>query len=46
MKKILMTLAVVLCCAMTMPVLTSCSIEDNPASNPVQEDLAEATILW
>ena len=46
MKKILMTLAVVLCCAMTMPVLTSCSIEDNPASNPVQEDLAEATIMW
>ena len=46
MKKILMTLAAVLCCAMTMPVLTSCSIEDNPASNPVQEDLAEATIMW
>ena len=41
-----MTLAAVLCCAMTMPVLTSCSIEDNPASNPVQEDLAEATIMW
>jgi predicted metalloendopeptidase len=31
MKKILMTLAAVLCCAMTMPVLTSCAIEDNPA---------------
>jgi predicted metalloendopeptidase len=30
MKKNLMTLAAVLCCAMTMPVLTSCSIEDNP----------------
>ena len=31
MKKILMTFADVLCCAMTMPVLTSCTIEDNPA---------------
>jgi len=26
-----MTFAAVLCCAMTMPVLTSCTIEDNPA---------------
>ena len=31
MKKILMTLAAVLCCAMTTTTLTSCSIEDNPA---------------
>ena len=31
MKKILMTLAAVLCCAMIMPMLTSCAIEDNPA---------------
>lgn len=46
MKKILMTLAAVLCCAMTTPMLTSCSIDDNPAPNPVQEDLAEATIMW
>jgi hypothetical protein len=29
-----------------MPVLTSCSVEDTPASNPVQEELAEATIIW
>ena len=27
-----MTLAAVLCCAMTMPMLTSCTVEDNPAS--------------
>ena len=46
MKKIVMTLAAVLCCAMTTPILTSCSIDDNPAPNPVQEDLAEATIMW
>ena len=31
MKKILMTLAAVFCCAMTTTTLTSCSIEDNPA---------------
>jgi len=35
MKKILMTLAAVLCCIITMPILTSCSIEDNPAPIPV-----------
>ena len=46
MKRIVMTLAAVLCCAMTTPILTSCSIDDNPAPNPVQEDLAEATIMW
>ncbi|MBR4643936.1 MAG: hypothetical protein IKO73_02085 [Bacteroidaceae bacterium] len=36
MKKILMTLAIVLCCWMTMPMLTSCSSdnEDNPTTNP------------
>ena len=46
MKKILMTLAAVLCCSMTMPMFTSCSVDDNPAPNPVEEDLAEATIMW
>ena len=46
MKKILMTFAAVLCCAMSTPVLTSCSVDDNPTPNPVQDDLAEATILW
>ena len=30
-----MTLAAVLCYAITMPMLTSCSIEDNPAPTPV-----------
>ena len=30
-----MTLAAVLCCAMTTTTLTSCSIEDNPAPQPV-----------
>ena len=37
MKKIFMTLAAVLCCAITMPMLTSCTIEDNPV--PVTDDL-------
>ena len=47
MKKILMTLAAILCCAMTMPMLTSCiSVNDNPAPNPVQDNLADATIIW
>ncbi len=46
MKKYLMTLAAVLCCAMTSTMLTSCSVEDNPAPDPVQEELAEATIMW
>ena len=48
MKKILMTLAAVLCCAMTTTTLTSCSIEDNPVSNPVAEpdNRAEATIMY
>ena len=30
----------------TMPILTSCSVDDNPTPNPVQDDLAEATIIW
>ena len=46
MKKILMTLAAVLCCMMTMPMFTSCSVDDNPAPNPVQEDLAEYTLMY
>ena len=44
MKKILMA-AAALCC-MTMPMLTSCSVDDNPAPNAVPEELAEATIMW
>ena len=44
MKKILTTLAAVLCCAMTTTVLTSCSISDNPV--PVTDngrwDLSDA----
>ena len=35
MKKIMMTLAAVLCCAMTMTVFTSCSKDnDNPEPEP------------
>lgn len=45
MKKILITLAAITL-LMAMPVLTSCSVEDIPATNPVQEELAEATIIW
>ena len=45
MKKTLMTHAVITL-LMTMLVLTSCSVEDNPAPNPIQEELAEATIIW
>ena len=47
MKKILMTLAAVLCCAMTTTVFTACSdIIDNPAPQPEQESLAEYTIMY
>ena len=40
MKKILMTLAAVLCCAMNMQMLTSCSVEnsDNPAGDPTHDN--------
>ena len=31
---------------MTMTVLTSCSVDDNPAPNPVQEELAEYTLMY
>ena len=34
MKKIVLMLAAILCCAMTMPMFTSCSVEDNPISDP------------
>ena len=37
MKKILMTLAAVLSCAMTTSVFTACSIEDNPAPEVVTD---------
>ena len=46
MKKIMMTLAAVLCCSMTTTVLTSCTIEDNPAPQPEQESQAEYTIMY
>lgn len=53
MKKCLMTIAAVLCCAMTMTVVTSCTndIGDNPVINPEpidqdEDDLADATIMW
>lgn len=49
MKKILMTLAAVLCCAMTMTVLTACSNDndDNPVTPPEPEkELAEYTIMY
>ena len=42
-----MTLAAVLCCAMTMAVLTACSDKnDNPVTPPEPEQLAEYTILY
>ena len=42
-----MTLAAVLCCAMTMTVFTACSENsDNPAPQPESEQLAEYTILY
>ena len=47
MKKVLMTCAAVLCCVMTIAVLTACSdITDNPAPQPEQENLAEYTIMY
>ena len=42
-----MTLAAVLCCAMTMAVFTACSEKtDNPAPQPEQESQAEYTIMY
>ena len=43
-----MTLAAVLCCAMTTTVFTACSIDkvDNPVTPPEPEQLAEYTILY
>ena len=50
MKKILTTLAAILCCAMTMTVFTACTSDndDNPVNPTVdpEEELADATILW
>ena len=48
MKKILMTWAAVLCCAMTMTVFTACTDnDDNPVTPPEPEkELAECTIMW
>ena len=42
MKKVLFFFSAV----MMLTFQTSCSVDDNPAPNPVQEDLAEATIMW
>ena len=43
-----MTLVAILCCAIAIPMLTSCTSDndDNPAPNPVQDNLADATIIW
>ncbi|MBO4801472.1 MAG: hypothetical protein J5545_06340 [Bacteroidaceae bacterium] len=46
MKKYLLTLAAVLCTAMSMTVLTSCSVEDNPVNpQPQPENVADVTII-
>jgi len=49
-KKIMMTLAAVLCCWVTMTMFTACDINnvDNPVNPTVdpEEELADATILW
>ena len=47
MKKILMTWAAVLCCAMTMTIFTACTDnDDNPVTPPEPEkELAECTIM-
>ena len=47
MKKIFMTLAAVLCCAMTTAVFTACSDnEDNPTPDPTTPKEAEYTIIF
>ena len=50
MKKILMTLAAVLCCWVTTTMFTACNIDnvDNPVNPTIdpEEELADATILW
>ena len=49
MKKYLMLLASALICTMTLPVLTSCTSEDNaattPGSDPESSPLADVTIM-
>ena len=42
MKKVLFLFGTV----MMLTFQTSCSVDDNPAPNPVQDDLADATIIW
>ncbi len=42
MKKVLFLFSAV----MMLTFQTSCSLEDNPAPDPVQDDLADATIIW
>ena len=46
MKKILMTLAAVLCCTMTMTVFTACSVNDNNDSETPLEPRADYTIMY
>ena len=50
MRKIMMTLAAVLCCSLNMTVLTSCSVSDNPVvlpdPDPKPENLADVTIIF
>ena len=49
MRKIIMTLAAVLSCSMTMTVFTACTNDnyDNPVSpSEPEKELADATILW
>jgi hypothetical protein len=37
MKKMMMTLAAVLCCAMTMTVFTACGSDDDDSKNPAED---------
>ena len=46
MKKILMTFAAVLCCAMTTLLFTACSIEDNPVPEPVYPETPGQQAFW
>lgn len=46
MKKILTTLAAVLCCAATMPVFTACSVDDNQVTAHAYEQQSDVTVLF
>ena len=45
MKKILMTLAALFCCTMTMTVFTACSVNDNNDPVTPLEPRADYTIM-